>query len=606
MDKRSFIFILILSLSLFFFNQWIAPPAVTVKIDLHEFSEDPAEKLFVLENESQQIVFSNIGGAIRELNLPFADAENKVSIVQPIEFDRNIEKHSPLNAQFPLSPASFFDAKTKSVDSYAPKIGGYTPQLRRSIRSSETGFSHIIEPRYYLGQLLNEEGNLDSTLFQMTHISQNKIEFSGQVQGQQVIKSYELVEPYGFKLTVTVKNNPHKPLFLTTGIGEVELVSGGYAPSMQVLNQKGEKLLVEKIDLPTKEIGVYTSMNPIWLSNSNGFFGQVLNPQGMANQSGFRVGKIEGAQCPTRLSLIDQKYDLYPIDSYPAYEIRKQLPPQAGSYTFNFYAGPYEEAVLTKASQLVVPDPSFQLVQSIQGWFSFISEPFSRLMFFIMKLCYSFTHSWGLAIIAVTIVLRILMYPLNRWSNKSMAKISALQPELQAIDDRCKKDPKKAQVEKMRLYQERGVNPLGGCLPMLLQLPFLLGMFDLFKTNFELRGASFLIPAWIPNLAAPDILFSWGLPLPYFGNALHILPLITGLAMVLQSRLMTRSVAVKPKSDQPQMPSPYIMALISTVAFYHFASGLHIYYAFSTFLGVGQQYLMMRKHSKPKIEILKK
>src|SRR4029079_8667275 len=88
------------------------------------------------------------------------------------------------------------------------------------------------------------------------------------------------------------------------------------------------------------------------------------------------------------------------------------------------------------------------------------------------------------------------------------------------------------------LYRERGVNPLSGCLPMLIQMPFLIGMFDLLKSTFELRGASF-IPGWIDDLAAPDVLFRWQTPIFFIGNEFHLLPIILGVVMFLQQRLMS-------------------------------------------------------------------
>ncbi|MFZ4773155.1 MAG: membrane protein insertase YidC [Chlamydiia bacterium] len=607
MDKRSLIFVLILSISLFFFNQWIAPPIAPPKIDLKEFSQDPAERLYVLENDTQQIVFSNLGGAIKELNLPFLNDQNTSSIVRPIEFDRTIEKESPLNAQFPLSEASFFDEKSKSIEPYNSRSGGYTPQLRRSIRSSENGYSHLVEPKFYLAQLLNETGDYDQNPFQVSKIEKDKIEFTGQVNGQKVTKTYELISPYGFKLTLSFSNAQNKPIYLTSGISEVELISGGYAPSLQALTRKGDKMGTEKIDLPSKELGVYMSMNPLWLSNSNGFFGTIINPEGVSAQSGFNVAKVDGEEVPTRLNLIDQKYDLYPIKNYPGYQITKQIIPQNGSYVYHFYAGPYEEKVLLEASEAIAQNPHFELAQSVQGWFSFISEPFAKLMFFIMKICYKFTHSWGLAILAVTIALRLLMYPLNRWSSKSMIKMAQLQPEIQAIDDRFKKDPKKAEMEKIRLYQEKKINPFTGCVPLLIQIPFLIGMFDLFKTSFDLRGVPFLIPAWIPNLAAPDVLFSWGYPLPFIGNEFHLLPFIAALVTLLQSRLtsMGQSQPMTEKQRQ-QVASSGFLSIITCLFFYHFAAGVNIYFAFSSLLGVLQQFIMMKKQQPPKIQILKK
>jgi YidC/Oxa1 family membrane protein insertase len=103
-------------------------------------------------------------------------------------------------------------------------------------------------------------------------------------------------------------------------------------------------------------------------------------------------------------------------------------------------------------------------------------------------------------------------YPLNAWSIKSTSKMQEIAPQVSAIQEKNKKDPKRAQMEIVALYKAKGVNPFSGCLPLLIQLPFLIGMFDLLKSTFELRGAPF-IPHWIDNLTAPDIVFCWGSPI---------------------------------------------------------------------------------------------
>ena len=123
-----------------------------------------------------------------------------------------------------------------------------------------------------------------------------------------------------------------------------------------------------------------------------------------------------------------------------------------------------------------------------------LSPPlFGSLLFVLMSFFHSLTGSWGFSIILLTVALRIMLYPLNAWSTKSMIKMNKVAPQVAAIQEKYKKDPKKAQIEVMNLYRENGVNPIGGCFPLLIQMPFLIGMFDLLKSTFELRGAS-LIP----------------------------------------------------------------------------------------------------------------
>jgi YidC/Oxa1 family membrane protein insertase len=165
------------------------------------------------------------------------------------------------------------------------------------------------------------------------------------------------------------------------------------------------------------------------------------------------------------------------------------------------------------------------------------------------------------------------------------------------IQEKHKKDPRRAQLEVMAIYKESGINPMTGCIPMLLQMPFLMGMFYLLKSSFPLRGAPF-IPGWIDDLAAPDILFSWGQPIWFVGNELHLLPILMGLSMYLQQKLTApAAVPGEPETDaqKQQKMMGLMMSVVFVLLFYNFPSGLNLYFMFSTLLGIAQQWWMMKK-----------
>ena len=144
----------------------------------------------------------------------------------------------------------------------------------------------------------------------------------------------------------------------------------------------------------------------------------------------------------------------------------------------------------------------------------------------------------------------------------------------------------------MNLYRDSGVNPVSGCLPLLIQMPFLIGMFDLLKSTFELRGASF-IPGWIDNLTAPDVLFSWSQPIFFIGNEFHLLPILLGGVMFLQQRLMStlpKDPSLWTEQQRQQRSMGSVMAIVFAVMFYNFPSGLNIYWLSSMLLGILQQW----------------
>jgi YidC/Oxa1 family membrane protein insertase len=200
-----------------------------------------------------------------------------------------------------------------------------------------------------------------------------------------------------------------------------------------------------------------------------------------------------------------------------------------------------------------------------------------------------------------------MLYPLNSWSMKSSLKMQQIAPQVSAIQEKYKKDPKRAQMEVVALYREKGVNPLTGCFPILIQLPFLIGMFDLLKSTFELRGASF-IPGWITNLTEPDVLFSWGYPLPFFGNSLHLLPFLLGAVMYVQQKLaspLPKDAKQLTDQQKQQKMMGNIMVVVFTVMFYNFPSGLNIYWLSSMSLGILQQWMTNKKFSGNKPNLVR-
>jgi YidC/Oxa1 family membrane protein insertase len=240
--------------------------------------------------------------------------------------------------------------------------------------------------------------------------------------------------------------------------------------------------------------------------------------------------------------------------------------------------------------------PEYSSAQSIQGWFSFISQPFSKFLYLLLELFYAISRSWGFSIILLTAALRLMMYPLNNWSLKSTIRMQEIAPKVAAIQERYKKDPKKGQLEVMNLYREQHINPFSGCFPILLQMPFLLGMFYLLKSSFPLRGAAF-VPGWIDNLAAPDVLFSWNYPIFLIGTEFHLLPILLGLTMYYQQKLsssLPKNVPLSDSQKQQKMMGNF-MSIIFTVMFYGFPSGLNIYFLSSTLLGILQQWYLTKK-----------
>lgn len=611
MDRRNFILLLIFTVMMFFVNNWLfekpKPKAKTVEVVQEQALkttppvENKNEKFYVLENQYQQIVFSNVGGAVTEINLPFQSASNKQSIVLPIEFDELVLKQNPKNAAFPLS--AYYKAGSNGTSQ--PKDGGYYPLLRRGVLGSKTSKTIDISPSFYALNLISDKSeDFAKSEYKVTEFTDSRITFELSKGGKTIKKTYEFAKnadgfiPYSLNLKLKI-DGESQDLALTSGVPEVEIVSSSPAPTIQYLLESKNKFSVQKLKLPKTSSKVEKGSID-WIANSNGYFGIILNPA--QEIESFEASYISGVKDPTRLSLIHAQHEAYPSKNYPGYQIEVPLASLPKSIEFKVYAGPLDQGMLKKVDKgfglLQNGDsPNFQLAMKIHGWFSFISEPFAKFLFIVMKFFYNFTHSWTFSIFLLTIVLKVVLYPLNKWSMQSQSKMEGLGPQLKALKARYGEDPKRYNLEMMQLYKDKNINPLSVYLIMFLQFPFLIGMFDLLKSAFQLRGASF-IPGWIDNLTSPDVLFSWNQPIPFFGNSFHLLPFILGGITFFQMWLSSKknkALDTDPEAKKQARITSITMTTVFTLLFYNFPSGLNLYWIFSTLLGIGQQQLMTKK-----------
>lgn len=576
------------------------------EVPQHEVTQ---EQYFVLQTPYQQLVFSNVGGALVEINMPFNDE----SLVREIEFDRRIAEEHPENARFPKKPFITADAAGTRTE-HEPSIGTHYPLIRRTLHASSGRPAAPVPPHLYATNIVSKYPEVAELRYQVKEFTDNKIVFEARQRHRKITKTYRLESdgksaPYVLQLDVTVDGDA-KGLWLTSGVPEVELLSGSPSNELKLRVTRGDSAAVDKLSLPT-ETSTVQSFAPDWICNSNGFMGIILDPLG-SPRNGYRTEFIPGMVAVSRLVQIDQENGRFTADKLAGYQVQLPLDERPGTTSFRIYAGPFATSAL-KQADAVFADPSVGYnpdyigSQTFHGWFSFISQPFAKLLFIFMSFFHWLTDSWAASIILLTVVLRIILYPLNAWSMRSMRKMTKISPLMQEIQKKHKKDPQKAQMEIMNLYRQHKVNPMSGCFPMLIQMPFLIGMFDLLKSTFELRGAPF-IPGWIDNLTAPDVVFTWGFNLPIFGNELHLLPLILGLIFFVQAKLNS---TVKPGEEMSEQQRQQkfmgnMMTIMFTVMFYNFPSGLNIYWISSMLLGVVQQWAVNRQidNESPPAELI--
>jgi len=551
------------------------------------------ENLYVLENNSVQIVFSNQGGAIAEINLPFKGKSDE-SVVLPIDFDRIIDKKYPSNARFPMR--SFYLAQGEGS---APKLqnpvqGGYYPLLRRGISKQANDSAVTVSPEYYAFNVISKDMETFRGFYEVTHFDQRSIEFTATFQNRRITKTYafpkeEDAAPYSLFATVQVDGNA-QGLSVTSGVPEVELISGTSTPTIKYKTVQNYKEVVEKLSVP-KSSTTLSSIQPDWVANSNGYFAIIMDPLSEI-APGLSIDRVQGNIDPSRITMVDSRYDLYPASRYPGCIAYMPLASTSQPIHFRLFMGPLQHQVLkqvdeTFTNQVTGYNPNYVKTQSFHGWFAFISEPFAKFLFLILNFCYKITHSWGFSIILLTVILRVIMYPLNAWSIKSSLKLQALAPEMKKIQEKYKTEPRQQQIEMMQLYKKHKANPFQGCLPLIIQMPFLVGMLDLLKSTFALRGVPF-IPGWIDNLTAPDALLTWEYPIPFVGTTFHLLPILLGIVMFLQQKFeMAKN---KGHAVGQQQTTGLLITCVFTVLFYKMPSGLNIYFLSSMLLQIFQRW----------------
>jgi YidC/Oxa1 family membrane protein insertase len=259
---------------------------------------------------------------------------------------------------------------------------------------------------------------------------------------------------------------------------------------------------------------------------------------------------------------------------------KQVLPPDGRtSVSARLFAGPKDLDILKGAGQNL--DNLVDL-----GWFDFLVRP----ALWLLKFLYRFTGNYGIAIILITVLQKIAFHPLTHKSLKSMQAMQAIQPKIQALQERYKNNPQKKQEETMSLYKKHGVNPMGGCLPMLVQIPIFIALYNALSSSVEMWQARFL---WIRDLTQPDSLFSvavWG------GYDFHanILALLMGVSMWVQQKMSPP--AGDPRQAQMML---WMMPILFTFMFWSFPSGLVLYWLVNNILQVGQQWLITRTPARP-------
>ncbi|MEE9463993.1 MAG: membrane protein insertase YidC [Candidatus Neomarinimicrobiota bacterium] len=238
----------------------------------------------------------------------------------------------------------------------------------------------------------------------------------------------------------------------------------------------------------------------------------------------------------------------------------------------NLYLGPL--------SYFIIKDLDVGLDRIMNLGFSLI-RPISKLALFSLVYLHDWIPNYGVVLILFAIAIRVVTNPLTKKSFTSTQKMQIVQPRVKELQEKYKGNAQKLNKEMMALWKSEGVNPLGGCLPILIQLPLLWALFIVFRTTIELRGQPFIW--WVKDLSAPDVIFMLPFSIPVYGQGVTVLALIMGVTMFVQQKLSGAG------ANPQQKPMMYFMTAFFFLIFNQFPSGLNLYYAFSNILAIIQQ-----------------
>ena len=392
-----------------------------------------------------------------------------------------------------------------------------------------------------------------------------KISFSWTSPKGVVVEKTYLFSPetYVIAIDVTIKNGSDQTIKdnLTLSLLEKapENVSRyGFEGPSALINNKLEQIKIKKI----KKQDVYPG-KLTWIAVQDRYFISAIMPD-------------EAVDASMHLSINDDKI-LKNTYIQPEQVIQ---PDDQHVFKYKLFFGP--------KSMTVLKSVDYDLIKAVHfGMFDLLAKPCVWIMNFI----YDYIPNYGVAIIILTILSKILLWPLGNKSYKSMAAMKKIQPLMAEIKEKYKDDKKKMNEEMMGLYKTYKVNPLGGCLPMVVQIPVFFALYRMLYEAIELRHAPFF--GWITDLSAPDRLFRFDFHVPFMQPpyGIPVLTIIMGATMFIQQKMSP------PAGDPTQAKMMMMMPIVFTVIFINFSSGLVLYWLVNNIISVAQQYYITKKNA---------
>ncbi|MDR0303082.1 MAG: membrane protein insertase YidC [Treponema sp.] len=431
-----------------------------------------------------------------------------------------------------------------------------------------------------------------TSLFYVNRLSEYSIEFyrdfSSNADGKfRLIKRYDFKpKDYMFELAITLDGGYSMSGFNFGGSAYTLTFGPQIGPKFEKLDNRYDYrhyITYANGKRKNAKVNDIIDTRPAWAAISGKYFSFIAIPYLAQYNITFSDKPEQGIASASRLSII-----------------RPAISASKATDTYRFYLGPKTQEALavynTGNNLFGLKDTQLVEVASSRG----ILSPLEKALKWLLLIFYKIAPNYGIAIILLTLFIKILFFPLTKKGSEATLRMQALAPKIKEIQEKYKSNPQKQQAEMANFYKQEGYNPLSGCLPMLLQIPIFIAMYNLFNNHFDLRGAEF-IPGWIPDLSLPEYIWNFpdGFKLPIFGwTALRALPFI-----YVGSQLIYGKVTQNPGQQQGgQMKMMlYVMPIVFFFVLYNVPSGLLIYWIFSNILTLVQQ-LIINRYIKAKKE----
>lgn len=483
-------------------------------------------------------------------------------------------KEAELKSHLPpevLSGEKEFDVETSKYILTFSNVGGSIKRIRlkdyKDLNSDEPlPLVEIPNPKEYIFAISDPLNSLplDSTLYEFAKTGDG-ITYLLKVNNLEVIKKYILHNSkYGIELQLIVKNTSDRAKEFSYRITSGSGLTESHAQDKRFLEARSS-IDGKALNFKSPKNGRIINPGAVkWTALKSKYFSVILKPF-----------------VPTKGQFYNESKDGFLVTGVEPQEVI--IPANSSiEHKFVIYAGPSQVSTLK--------DFAAEFEETIDyGFFGGIS----KALIFILGFFNRITHSWGVAIILLSIFLNVVLFPLSMKSFKSMQKMQELHPQMEKLKSQYKDNPQKLNKEIMELYKKYKINPFSGCLPMLLQMPIFLALYQALIRSIDLRCARFL---YIKDLSMPDAV-KIPISLPLIGNSINILPLLMIIAMVLQQKISAKTMgsAVTDEQKQQQQMMLVLMPIMFGFIFYNMPSGLVLYWVVNTMLTIAEQALVFKK-----------